>query len=210
MHGGLVAGIACAESLDDEDSPSVEFPDDHESMSMDLPPDFALVGGPNSEPHTLDEALQGPNAKEWQEALDYEIIQLEKHGTWVIKDLPKGHTAIPCGEVLRIKRGPSGEIQSYRIWIVAGGHRQVEGINYTKTFSSAAKMPTIRAVLANAAEQDWEIEHVDMKSAYLNALLKEMVYMKPSQGVLKPGQKGKVARLLKGLYGLKQAGRGWC
>jgi hypothetical protein len=70
-------------------------------------------------------------------------------------------------------------------------------------------MPTVRVVLANAAHQDWEIEHIDVKSAYLNAPLKEVIYMKPPRGVLKPGQEGKVLRLLKGLYGLKQAGRGW-
>ena len=60
-----------------------------------------------------------------------------------------------------MKRGPSGEVQSYRVMIVAGGHRQVEGINYTETFSAAAKMPTVCVILANAANQDWEIEHVD-------------------------------------------------
>ena len=129
--------------------------------------------------------------------------------TWIVEDLPPGHTAIPCSEVLRIKRGPSGEIQSYRVRIVAGGHRQVEGINYTETFSSAAKMPTVQVVLANAAQQNWEIEHVDVKSAYLNAPLEETIYMKAPRGVLKPGQQGKVLRLLKGLYGVKQAGRGW-
>ena len=63
--------------------------------------------------------------------------------------------------------------------IVAGGHRQVEGVNYSETFSSVAKMPTVQVVLANAATQDWEIEHVDVKSAYLNAMLKETIYMKP-------------------------------
>ena len=92
---------------------------------------------------------------------------------------------------------------------MAGGHRQVEGVNYSETFSAAAKMPTVCAVLANTTQQDWEIEHVDVKSAYLNALLKETVYMKAPHGVLKSKQKGKVLRLLKGLYGLKQAGRGW-
>jgi len=90
----------------------------------------------------------------------------------VVEDLPKGHTAIPCSEVLKIKRGPNGEIQSYRMRIVAGGRRQVEGVNYSETFSAAAKMPTTCAVLANATQQDWEIEHVDVKSAYLNAPLK--------------------------------------
>ena len=108
-----------------------------------------------------------------------------------------------------MKRGPDGEVQSYRVRIVAGGHRQVEGVNYTETFSAAAKMPTVRVVLANAAHQNWEIEHIDVKSAYLNAPLKETIYMKAPPGVLKPGQEWKVLRLLKGLYGLKQAGRGW-
>ena len=81
---------------------------------------------------------------------------------------------------------------------MAGGHRQIEGINYTETFSAAAKMPTVCAVLANAAQQDWVIEHVDVKSAYLNAPLKKVIFMKPPRGVLKPGQEGKVLRLLKG------------
>jgi Reverse transcriptase (RNA-dependent DNA polymerase) len=76
-------------------------------------------------------------------------------------------------------------------------------------FPAAAKMPTVHAILANAAHQDWKIEHVDVKSAYLNAELKETIYMKAPRGVLKPGQEEKVLRLKKGLYGLKQVGRGW-
>jgi Reverse transcriptase (RNA-dependent DNA polymerase) len=79
-------------------------------------------------------------------------------------------------------------------------------VNYSKTFSAAAKMLTVRAVLANVAHQNWEIEHVNVKSAYLNSLLKEEIYMKAPRGVLKPGQEGKVLRRLKGLYGLKQSG----
>ena len=70
-------------------------------------------------------------------------------------------------------------------------------------------MPTVQAVLANAAHQDWEIKHIDVKSTYLNAPLKETIYMKPPRGVLKPGQEEKVLRLQKALYRLKQAGRGW-
>ena len=85
----------------------------------------------------------------------------------------------------------------------------MEGVNYTETFSAAAKMPTVRVVLANAAKQDWEIEHIDVKSAYLNAPLNKTVYMRVPHGVLKRGEEGKVLRLLKGLYGLKQARQGW-
>jgi hypothetical protein len=185
---------------------SVEAFDDVLDSSYGLPPDIALIAHNRSDPITLDKAMRGPNPKDWQAALDYEISQLEKHGTWVVEDLPKGQTAIPCTGVTRVKRGPDGEVQSYRVRIVAGGHRQVEGVNYTETFSAAAKMPTVRVVLANAAHQNWEIEHIDVKSAYLNAPLKETIYMKAPPGVLKPGQEGKVLRLLKGLYGLNRPG----
>ena len=89
---------------------------------------------------------------------------------------------------------------------MAGGHKQVEGVNYTEMFSAAAKMPTVCTILANPASQDWEIEHIDVKSAYPNAPLNEKIYMKPLRGMLKPGQEGKVLKLLKGLYGPKQAG----
>src|SRR5882762_4938951 len=193
----------------DDDEIGISLPKDDDDIFATIPPDFATVGAMGTEPASIDEALRGPNAKEWQAALDYEINQLEKLGTWVIEDLPPGQTAIPNSIVLKEKKGPDGEIETYRVWIVAGGHKQVHGVNYTETFSAAAKMPSVRVVLANAAEQDWEIHHVDINSAYLNAPLKETVYMKPPRGVLKPGQEGKVCRLLKGLYGLKQAGRGW-
>ena len=83
----------------------------------------------------------------------------------LFKELPKGYTAIPCNKVLKEKHGPDGEITSYWVHIVAGGHKQVEGINYTETFFAATKMPTVHVVLGNAAEQDWEIEHINIKSA---------------------------------------------
>ena len=215
MYQGNYKGMMAAAAIFDKEDVDKIFPEGVESgvgevsvYLYELPLDVAALGHSDSDPNTFKEALHGPNAKEWQEAPDYEINQLQKLGTWVVEDLPTGQTAIPCSEVMRVKRGPDGKVQSYRVRIVAGGHRQVEGVNYTETFSAATKMPTVRVVLANAAHQDWEIEHVDVKSAYLNAPLKETIYMKVPRRVLKPGEEGKVLRLLKGLYGLKQAGRG--
>jgi hypothetical protein len=213
MNKGLVVALAIFEEEPDDKVTNVEvieeFIEDDDGCSnylYDIPPNVALVGYYGKDPTMLDKAMQGPDAKRWQEALEYKISQLEKLGTWEIVDLPQGHMAIPCNEVVRVKRGPDGKVQSYRVRIVAGGHKQVEGVNYSETFSAAAKMLTVCAVLANMAHQNWEIEHVDVKSVYLNTPLKEEIYIKAPRGVLKPGQEGKVLRLLKGLYGLKQSG----
>lgn len=62
------------------------------------------------EPCSIDKVLHGPNTKAWQEALEYEIGQLEKLWTWEIVDCPKSELVIPCTEVLKEKRGPTGEI----------------------------------------------------------------------------------------------------
>ena len=77
------------------------IPEDQEDWEAELPPDFALIGALGTEPRSLDDALSGPHAKEWQTALDYKIGQLKKLGTWVIEDLPKGHNAIPCSAMLK-------------------------------------------------------------------------------------------------------------
>ena len=156
----------------------VVIPEDEDNWEVELPLDFVLIGALSTEPKSLNDTLNGPNAKEWQTMLEYKIGQLEKLGTWVIEDLPKGHTAIPCSAVLKENHSPDSKITWYHICIVAGGHRQVEGVNYSEMFSSISKMLTMHIVLPNAVTQDWEIEHVHIKSMYLNVTLKETFYMK--------------------------------
>ena len=71
MNDGLVAAVFCGRLEDEEDSVA-KIPEDDDGLNF-LPPDFALIGGLNSDPHSLNEALQGPNGKDWQTALEYEI-----------------------------------------------------------------------------------------------------------------------------------------
>ena len=113
-------------------------------------------------------------------------------GAWEVVDLPEGEKVIPYQIIFKEKLDSEGKIQTYRVRIVAGGHKQIAGKSYDETFAVAAKVPSIRVILGNAVVQDWEIHHVDIKSAYLNAPLKERVYMKPPPGVLNQGEEGKV------------------
>lgn len=202
MHEGLEPARANIAIVDDD-------VDGLEPAGIDFGDGFAFVASMGNEPASLDEALSGAHAREWQAAWDKEMSRLEAAHTWELVIPPAGVSIIPCREVFKEKTGPNGEITERRLRVVAGGHKQQKGIDYDETFSSAAKMPTVRVMLADAAQRDWEIHQVDVKSAYLNAPLEEVVYMHPPKKYLKPGQEGMVCRLLKCLYGLKQAGRGW-
>jgi hypothetical protein len=166
----------------------------------------AVVG---NDPQSLREALERDEAPQWQAAWDTEIKQLMDRQTWELVPRQQGMHVIPNRPVFHAKPGPDGKIAKYKVRVTAGGHRQIEGIDYGETFASVAKVASIRLVLAYAAAMDWEVHHIDVVGAFLNAKLEEEIFMEAPDGVLKPGDEGKVCRLLRGLYGLKQAGRAW-
>jgi hypothetical protein len=117
---------------------------------------------------------------------------------------------IPCRPILCHKLAPDGSIAKRKVRLVAGGHKQVKGLNYDETFAAAAKINSIQVILAYAAQRDWEIDQVDVVGAYLNAELDEKVFMEAPPGMLTADEMiTKVLELLKGLYGLKQAGCLW-
>ena len=193
LHHGTTPLTANVATLNDLEDNSHYTTLDDEDEYPDLPLDFfTLHTQMGSEPRKLDKVLRGPNAKEWQAAYDYEISQLIKMGVFTVEDLPEGEPVLPYSLVFREKLGPDGNINSWRVRLVAGGHKQSKGVNYDETFSSAAKSPAVRVVLGHAAAKDWEIDQVDMKSVYLYAPLKGKIYMKLPPGILKPGQEGKV------------------
>jgi hypothetical protein len=169
--------------------------------------DWALAIG--DEPKSVTEALKGNESEHWQEAMKREIAQLEKLRTWKLIKPPPDANIIGSDYIFRRKRNAEGKIASHKARVVAKGYAQVYGIDYYDTFAAGVKLTSERAILAHTARQNWEIHQTDVKSAYLNADLDEEIYMKPPPGYLKKGEEGLVCRLLKGLYGLKQAGRKW-
>ena len=83
----------------------------------------------------------------------------------------------------------------------------MEGIDYEETFALVAKFATLRMLLALTAAYDWDLDQMDVATAFLHPILKEEVYMEPPQGY--ENTKNMVCKLLKALYGLKQAPRAW-
>jgi hypothetical protein len=84
-----------------------------------------------------------------------------------------------------------------------------EGEDFFDTYSPVARLTTIRTLIAVTASYGLIIHQMDVKTTFLNGELDEKIYMDQPEGFIEDGQENKVCRLIKSLYGLKQALKQW-
>ncbi|CAA7021399.1 unnamed protein product [Microthlaspi erraticum] len=156
---------------------------------------------------------QAKKFAEWLEAMNEELIALEKSGTWEICSLPDDKHAIGCRWVYKTKLNADGSLERYKARLVAKGYTQREGVYFVDTFSPVATMTTVKTLLVVAAAKRWSLTQLDISNAFLNGDLDEEIYMTLPPGyTCKNGESlppNAVCRLKKSLYGLKQASRQW-
>lgn len=164
-----------------------------------------------TEPTTYKEALSCPDASKWQDAINEELNSLIKNKTWEHVSLPPNRKAIGSRWVFKLETNAKSSINRYKVRLVAKGYTQVEGIDYTETFSPVVKLPSICVILALAALYDLELHQFDVKAAFLDGFLVEEIYMHIPEGIPRPQHLNHniVCKLLKALYGLKQGACMW-
>ena len=107
-----------------------------------------------------------------------------------------------------IKRDANGNIERYKARLVAKGFMQRQGVDFNEVFAPVGKHSTLRALLAVIVEKGLQLHQLDVKTAFLNGDLEEVIYMRQTPGYEQGGLK-MVCRLHKSLYGLRQAPRAW-
>ncbi|UYV60109.1 K02A2.6-like [Cordylochernes scorpioides] len=144
------------------------------------------------DPTSYKEAIQGPEAEHWLEAIEEELESLRKHKVWELTELPKD-----CPNCL------------YKARLVAKGFTQQKGIDYDEIYSPVSSFETTRLLTAIGVENNWFIYQYDVKGAYLYGKFDRVIYIEKPEGFVKPGEEHLYCQLKRSLYGLKQSGRCW-
>jgi hypothetical protein len=70
--------------------------------------------------------------------------------------------------------------------LVAQGYSQVEGLDFGETFAPVARLEAIRILLAFVAYKGFKLYQMDVKSAFLNGVIQEEVYVRQPPGFESP------------------------
>ena len=159
-------------------------------------------------PTTYKQAVKDPVWGElWREAIQAELNALQANGTWEEIVPPKGANIVTSKWVFKPKLHSNGSLDKLKVRLMARGFSQVYGVDFEGTFASTFWFDTLCLFLAIVALKDLECHMIDVNNAFTESILKEDIYMAPLSEV--DISSDKAFRVLRSLYGLKQAARDW-
>ncbi|EPS73343.1 hypothetical protein M569_01413 [Genlisea aurea] len=132
------------------------------------------------EPKTVKEAISHPG---WKAAMEEELAALHHNETWLLVPRDEASHTIGCKWVFKTKLRPDGSLDRLKARLVAKGYNQIDGVDYTETFSPVIRPGTIRLVLSIALTRNWDIRQLDVKNAFLHGKISEDIFMEQPPGM---------------------------
>jgi len=157
-----------------------------------------------TEPKKVDEALQDES---WVSAMHDELHQFTRNDVWTLFPRHAEHNIIGTKCIFKNKTDKHGTVVRNKARLVAQGYTQIKGVDFYETFAPVARLQSIRILLSIACHLGFKLYQMDVKSAFLNSILQEEVYVEQPKGFQDPHHPHHVYKLKKALYGLKQAPR---
>ena len=108
--------------------------------------------------------------------------ELVRNDVWELVPRPKGVNVIGTKWIFKNKSDEHGTIIRNKSRLVAQGYIQVEGANFDETFALVARLESIRILLAMTSHLNFKLYQMDAKSAFLNGMLQEEVYVEQPKG----------------------------
>ncbi|GJR37993.1 putative ribonuclease H-like domain-containing protein [Tanacetum coccineum] len=141
----------------------------------------------------------------WIEATQEELNEFEHLEVWELVSRPDKVMVITLKWIYKVKLDELGGILKNKARLVARGYRQEEGIDFEESFAPVARLDVIRIFLTFTAHMNMIVYQMDVKTIFLNGILREEVYVSQPDGFVDQDDLNHVYKLNKALYRLKQA-----
>lgn len=161
----------------------------------------------NEDPTTIHAVAKREDHERWSAAMHDELNSLHENQTWNLTELPPGRKTVKTKWVFKTKRNNDGEVVRYKARLVAKGYTQRPGIDYGETYAPVVRYTSVRFLIALAVQRGLKIHQMDAITAFLQGDLDEEIYLEQPDGF--KDKTGRVCKLNRAIYGLKQAGRQW-
>jgi len=179
------------------------FEDDEDVLVSAL-----TLGSDGTAPRSYRAAMQCNESASWSAATKMEIDSLSANGTFeIVPDHSCSDRKLLSARWIFTKKSEADGSTRFKARLVARGDHQRAGIDFDQVYAPVVNSSTLRAMLAVATINNYELDQMDAVTAFLNAPLEEELYLRIPEGFTP--QPGHVLRLKKSLYGLKQAPRYW-
>ena len=130
------------------------------------------------------------------------MTPLSETFSWEIIPRPVGKSIVGSRWIYKVKKFSDGSVDKYKEIFFSWGFPHIEGIDYEETFAPVTRYSSIRTILALSTQ-------MDVKTAFLNGIIEEEVYIEQPEGFEIFSSESHVCRLKRALYGMKQAPRAW-
>ncbi|GKC65130.1 retrovirus-related pol polyprotein from transposon TNT 1-94, partial [Tanacetum coccineum] len=176
-----------------------------------LPEPADSTGTPSST--TIDQDAQSPNTFETLQETQSPVIPLAVVEEF--QDIEVAHLdndpffGVPIPKPNSEESSLRDAIHLLYTQLVARRYRQEKRIDFEESFTPVARPEDIRIFIAYVAHKNMAVYQMDVKTAFLNGILREEVYVSQLDGFIDQDNPNHMYKLKKALYGLKQAPQAW-
>lgn len=119
------------------------------------------------------QAMQDFNSKKWTEAMKEEYMSMHGNKVWELIPLPEGVKPIGCKWFFKTRRDSNGNMERYRVHLMANGYIQKEEIDFKKTIYLVSLKESFRTIMTLVEHYDLELQQMDVNTIFLNGNVDE-------------------------------------
>ncbi|MBW0523999.1 hypothetical protein O181_063714 [Austropuccinia psidii MF-1] len=134
-------------------------------------------------PSTYKNALKSKDKDLWKQAINKELSNMNQLKVWDFVDLKEDYKLVGTTWIFRIKTNNRNEAVEYKARLCPQGFSQTQRSNYDKTLAPTGRLNSFCSLIAFACKNNSCFHQINIKSAFLNASLPEVVYLAIPQGI---------------------------